>query len=514
MPLTKQEAAEEVLRRRRARTSILEFARYVAIEPEPAAHHILLLEGYLQRVLDGELKRLMVFMPPGCAKSTYCTVLMPAVYLGKYPDNRVICASYDSDLATDFAGKVKRLFSENLRYKALFPGMGLSVDTKAKGHWNIDGKKGGLYATGVGSAVTGRRGNLAILDDLVKGRREADSLREMNNTWKWFTSDLTTRMLPDNAIVYITTRWSQMDPAGRLLPEGWNGESGPVTCTDGKVWEVLCLPAEAGENDPLGRAVGEWLWSDYYTPEFWQETKILQNLEDTRNWNSLYQQNPTPEEGTYFKREWFKWYNADTQPKRYVPYICGDFAVTEGGGDSTEIGVFGVDIEDNLYVAPDQGWWDGRTEPDVWMDRLLDFVAYYRPQMFISEKGVIRNAIEGFLDKRMAERSKEGTSTYVSKEWLSHIGDKSANARAFQARAKMGKVYLPENEIGRRILQQLIEFPAGKHDDVVDVCGFMGRYLQTTVVPTQELEPEPRLDRWELAFERKDMQSDNTWRTA
>ena len=511
--LTEAEAALEVLRRREARKSILEYARYLKYEAEPAKHHVLLLDKYLQRVVDGELKRLMVFMPPGCAKSTYCTVIMPSFYLGKFPDRRVITASYDSDLATDFAGKVKTLFSENIRYKALFPGMELSADTKAKGHWNVKDRKGGLYATGVGSAVTGRRGNLAVLDDLVKGREDADSARIMIKTWNWFTSDLSTRMLPDNAIVYITTRWSQNDPAGQLLPEDWNGESGPIKCSDGRVWEVLSLPAEALENDPLGRKPGEWLWSEYYTARFWEQTKKLQLLKDTRNWTSLYQQNPTPEEGTYFKREDFKWYTAETQPKRYVPYIAGDFAVSEGRGDFTEIGVFGINENDDIYIAPDNGWWGGQETSEVWIDRLLDFVKYYKPQMFISEKGVIRNAVEPFLDKRMAERAKDKSSIYVSKEWLSHIGDKTANARAFQARTRLGKVYLPDNETGKRILQQLIEFPAGKYDDIVDVCGLMARYLNETVVPTEIFEEVKVMDKWDRAFERMDIQSDNTWRT-
>lgn len=507
------EAAQRILERRKARTNILDFARFISIEPDPAKHHVLLLEKYLQRVLDGTLDRLMVFMPPGCAKSTYCSVIMPSLYLGRFPDKRVITASYDSDLATDFAGKVKRIFSENVRYKELFPNMALSVDTKAKGHWNIDQKKGGLYATGVGSAVTGRRAHLAILDDLVKGRKEADSVREMQNTWNWFTSDLNSRLLPDNALVYITTRWSQNDPAGKLLPEEWSGESGPVICSDGRVWEVLCLPAEALENDPLGRKVGDWLWDEYYTPEFWLDTKRLQNLTDTRNWNALYQQNPTPEEGTYYKREDFKWYTAETQPKRYVPYLAGDFAVTKDAGDFTEIGAFGIDEKDDLYIAPDNGWWSGQKESSEWIERLLDFVQYYKPQFFISEKGVIRNAIEPWLDKRMTERAKDKTSTYVAKEWLSHIGDKEAHARAFQARVRMGKVYLPDNETGRRLLQQLIEFPAGKNDDVSDTCGLMGRFLLETVTPPEFFEVEKPKDKWDLAFERQEREEPN-WRTA
>lgn len=505
--MTPEEAADLILKRNAARTDIVEFAKYIAIEPEPAPHHELVLKQ-LQRVVDGDLRRLMVFMPPGCAKSTYCSVIMPAFYMGKHPDRQVIAASYDTTLATKFAGRVKQLVSTEPNYQTLFPGMGLSADTKAKGEWNLDGKKGGYYATGVGSAITGRRGHLAILDDLVKDRQEADSVRVMDSTWEWLLSALQTRLIPQtNAIVYITTRWSQNDPAGRLLPEDWDGQSGPVECRDGAVWEVVSLPAEAVENDPLGRKVGEWLWPEWYTPEEWVSIKKIQTESGTRNWSSLYQQNPTPEEGTYFKREWFKFY--DTPPSSYTSYVAADFAVSEDRGDFTEIGVFGVDKEDNLYVAPDGGWWSGKTAPDIWIERLLDFVALYKPHTFLSEKGVIRNSVEPFLDKRMDERR-----VYVTKEWLPHIGDKTANARAFQARAHVGKVYLPNDELGHRILTQLLNFPAGKHDDVIDVCGFIGRWLQMSTVPSVKQKSNKIYDRWERAFRRNDMNQDNGWKVA
>lgn len=509
--ITPEEAAQLILDRREARKSILAFARFLKIEPEPAEHHVLLLDKYLQRVIDGEIDRLMVFMPPGCAKSTYCTVMMPSFYLGNNPDHRVITASYDSDLATDFAGKVRNLFSQNTNYRQLFPNMALSADTKAKGHWNINDKKGGLYATGVGSAVTGRRANLAILDDLVKGRKEADSPREMQNTWRWFTADLSTRLLPNAKIVYITTRWSQNDPAGRLLPEDWNGESGPIECNDGKTWEVLCLPAQAMLNDPLGREVGDWLWPDFYTPQFWEDTKRLQLMEDTRNWNSLYQQVPAPEEGIDFKREWFKWY--DEPPALMNYYIAADFAVTENQGDFTEIGVFGVDQDGDIYVAPKNGWWTGKSTSYVWVDRLLDLVRDFQPHMFISEKGVIRNAVEPWLDGRVSERAKEGERVHVAREWLPHIGNKTANSRSFHGRAAQGKIHLPKNATGERIFSQLLEFPAGKHDDIVDCCGLIGRYLQMSVAPKLELVQERKRDRWDRAFDRLDHKADS-WKTA
>jgi len=500
-------AANEILKRREARISLKSFAHYMQYEGNvPALHHEFLLDN-IQDVFEGKQERLMVFMPPGMAKSTYCSILLPAFYMGRYPNNRIISASYDSSLVEQFGGKVRNLIAYNERFNNLFPGLNLSQDTKAKGHWNIKDKYGGYYATGVNSAVTGRRANMAVLDDLVKGQRDADSATVMEHTWRWMKSDLGTRLLPDARMILIMTRWSQNDPPGRLLPEDWNGESGDILCSDGRVWRVVCLPAEAQENDALGRKPGEFLWTDFYTDDWWQLTKKDAQSSDVRFWGSLYQQTPAPEEGIEFKREWFKWY--ENTPAQYTPYMAADFAVSKDRGDFTEIGGFGVDRNDDLYIAPDNTWYSGQETPDVWINRFLDIAEYLKPQAGISEKGLIRNATETALDKRMNERK-----VYVAMEWLSHIGDKTANVRAFQARAAQGKVYLPKNDIGRRILKQLLEFPTHRYDDIVDVCGLMGRYLNETVVPMRQRTEKRISDRWEKAFMRKDMQSENSWRTA
>jgi hypothetical protein len=424
----------------------------------------------------------MVLMPPGTAKSTYCSVLLPAYYLGIHNERRVIAGSYDTGLSSLFGRRVRNLVG-GPDYQRIFP-VGVSQDSRAKGEWDLL-SGGGYYATGVDSAVTGRRGNLGILDDLIKGRKDADSQTVRDSTWRWYVSDFRTRLIPDqNAIVYITTRWHEDDPAGRMLPVDWHGESGFVRARDGEMWYVLCVPAEARASDPIGRKPGEWLWPEWFPKDYWTQEKRSQG---PRNWSALYQQVPSPDEGTYFKREWFKWYSET--PKYLTHYMAGDFAVTEGDGDYTEIGDVGIDPNDDMYVAPDNGWWSGQTSADKWIDALLDLVFDHHPDCFISEKGVIKNAIEPFLEKRSSERK-----IYVHTEWMAHVGDKAANARSFQARASSGKVYLPDNEIGHRILNQLLSFPAGKNDDIVDVVGLIGRYLQdmrTGSIP----KPAPVIDR-------------------
>lgn len=457
-----------MLLRRKARKSLLHFTEAVSYEPSPARHHRVLI-GALQKVLDGDLKRLMVFMPPGSAKSTYASILAPGGYLGRHPvEGRVIAASYDTSLSTLFGRRVRNMVQSS-EYQRIFP-VGLAQDTKAKGEWELS-TGASYYATGVGSAVTGRRGTLGILDDIIKGRKEADSQTIRDATWEWYKADFRTRFVPGSSQIYIATRWHEDDPAGRILGDAYDGSSGFVTAVDGEEWYVLSLPAEARQGDPVGREPGEWLWPEWFTPDFWEQERRTQGA---RNWSALYQQVPSPDEGIYFKREWFQWYQEPPEHAHY--YMAGDFAVTEGDGDYTEIGVAAIDGNDDMYLAPERGWWSGQTPADQWIDAMLSLVREHQPLAFVSEKGVIRNAVEPYILKRQRE-----LQAYVHLEWLPHVGDKAANARAFQARASNGKVHLPDNEIGHRILNQLLTFPAGKHDDIVDVCGLLGRYLQMMV---------------------------------
>lgn len=457
----------ELLSRIQAKESLLRFTEYTNPLYQAAGHHRLICDK-LEAVERGEIDRLMIFMPPRHGKSELASRRFPAWYIGRNPSNQIITASYGADLATDFGREVRNIVSDG-EYGRLFETR-LREDSRAANRWNTD--KGGSYvAVGIGGAVTGRGANVALIDDPFKDRQDADSEVIRERVWAWYQSTLYTRLMPGGAIILIQTRWHEDDLAGRLLELQEKG---------GDQWEILELPAEQD---------GEALWPDWYPIESLHRIKAAIG---PREYSALYQQNPQPDEGTYFKREWFRWYNPNDPLKPMATYMAGDFAVTEGDGDYTEIGVCGVTPENDLYIAPNNGWWSGQTSADQWIDCLLDLVFEHEPYAFVSEKGVIRNAIEPYLDKRSQERS-----IFVNKEWLPHIGDKAANARAFQARCSSGKVYLPDNELGHRILGQLLAFPAGKYDDIVDVLGLTGRYLQMMVAGAY---PKPKesvpVDRW------------------
>jgi predicted phage terminase large subunit-like protein len=185
-------------------------------------------------------------------------------------------------------------------------------------------------------------------------------------------------------------------------------------------------------------------------------------------------------------------------------YGASDYAVTDGAGDFTEHGVFGIDANDDLYILD---WWYGQTTADKWIESELDLVHTHKPFFWVGEGGPIRRSIEPFLIKRARERQ-----TYCRFEWLNSIHDKPTRARAFQARWSMKKVYLPKNAPwADRLLSQLTRFPAGANDDAVDVCSLIGRALDEIHGATKPTpENAPQHDQWDKAFNEED---DNDWKT-
>jgi hypothetical protein len=230
----------------------------------------------LERVAAGGIQRLMLFEPPGHAKSTYASILYPGYYVGRNPDKQLIAASHTKDLAAQFGRKVRNLFGADEWPFAVQ----LAEDSQAADQWST-GKGGGYYAVGVVGKVHGRRADGIIIDDPIGSRADADSKLTREAVWQWYKTDLRTRMKPGGFIILIQTRWHTDDLAGRLLPKTYDGRTGWVTSTEGEKWCVVNLPALAEKNDPLGRKPGEALW-----PEWWTQARMEaeRRAQTARNW--------------------------------------------------------------------------------------------------------------------------------------------------------------------------------------------------------------------------------------
>lgn len=511
-PLSQQDAAAELLRRRLARRGLLAFTRYTFPEYRPAPHHQIIADA-LDGVALGQKKRVMIFMPPRHGKSELASKRFPAFFLGANPKKNIIAASYNSDLAADFGREVRGIVDSG-RYRALF-NVNLSQDSKAANRWHTDDR--GMYvAAGVGTATTGRGAHVLLVDDPIKNREEADSETIREKVWRWYTSTAYTRLENDidqtsileddwlwrdfmrdvengmaepfeGAIVLVQTRWHEDDLGGRLLEQMQQG---------GEQWEILELPAIRMEGD---QEVALW-------PQKYPLSRLhaIRTVVGTRDWSALYQQSPAPDEGLYFRREMFNWY--DELPKHLRYYGASDYAVTANDGDYTVHGVGGLDPDENLYIVE---IWRAQTESNIWIDVLCELIKRYKPLDWAEEQGQILKSLGPFIDRRMRE-----LKAYCKRTQFTSVTDKPTRARSFQAFCAMGKVYLPRNAPWLAdFLRELLSFPAGATDDQVDFVSLLGRMIDKMVGITVTDKTQPKQDKWARAFKRREGGDASQWKT-
>jgi len=434
-----------------ARASLIGFTEYTLPQYRAAQHHRRIAEA-LERVERGECKRLMLFMPPRHGKSELASKRFPAWYMGRNPNKQMIAASYNSELAGDFGREVRNIVASP-EYGLLFDAR-LAEDSQAANRWHT--AQGGSYvAAGVGSAITGRGADVMCIDDPFKDRAEADSETTRDNVWNWYTSTAYTRLMPGGSIVIIQTRWHEDDLSGRLLDSGADK------------WEVVSMPALDGSTA---------LWPEWYDAERLSQIRAVIG---PRDWNSLYQQDPIPDGGTYFQKDWIKYY--DKLPEHLTWYGASDYAVTDGDNDWTVHATAALDKDHNLYIVD---VWRQQAASDVWVEAVIDLMAARDPMQWAEEAGQIIKGVGPFLVRRMNERG-----TYCYRKAYTSSSDKPTRARSIQARMASGKVFFPRNAHWLADLErEVLRFPNGKHDDQVDVLSLFGRMLDSMlegVIPAE-----------------------------
>jgi predicted phage terminase large subunit-like protein len=492
LQISPQEAARELLRRREARKSATGFARYVEVPGAPASededtedflpaestlaeHHVLILNA-AERCIDRHSGRLMIFMPPGSAKSTYGSVVVPAYIMGKRKGYKVIAVSYGSDLARKM-GRRTRSVVKQPQFRALF-GTGISAESSAADEWALDNTSE-YMSGGILSGITGNRADLIVVDDPIKGRQDAESDVIRKRTIEAFDDDVKTRLKPGGSIIIIQTRWHEEDLAGSILPVDYAGESGEILCRDGQVWEVICIPAKAERaDDPLGRRVGDYIWPEWFPLDHWAQFE-----RKPRTWASLYQQRPAPEEGDLFRAEWLRPYEKAPTKETLAVYGASDYAVTADGGDYTVHIVIGMDAEQRLWLLD---LWRHQTSSDKWVEAFCDLVLEWKPVWWAEETGQIKSGVGPFLERRMRERQ-----AWVARETFPTRGDKAIRVQSMRGRMALDGLYVPINAPWYSSFKsELLTFPTGRNDDQVDALGLVGQLLDMIFAPNAPKKPE------------------------
>jgi predicted phage terminase large subunit-like protein len=466
--ISPQAAARELLRRRLARASLVGYAQAIEIPGKPvdegdpdawmfapietglAPHHLLILQA-IERTAARRNGRLMVFCPPGSAKSTYCSVVAPSYLMGRQKDMRVILASYATPLARRH-GRRARQVVKSPGFASIF-GCGLSSATNAADEWALS--NGSEYlAGGILSGITGNRAHGLFIDDPIKGRRDAESQVVRESTWGAYTDDLLTRLIPGGFVVLVQTRWHEDDLAGRILPKNYNGESGLIRCTDGQDWDVINLPAQCERSDdPLGRAPGEYLWPEWFDEAHWQPFK-----QQSRTWSALFQQRPRPDEGGVFKHDWCR--------RRYG-IIPVDATTTVHSWDTAQ--------KENEFNDPSgfTSWRLGRSVPGYYLAESRaerrDYPSLRRWVINLAERDkpaaiLIEDKSSG---SSLIQDLRNNTSLPIIA--IEPDGGKLFRAGEVSAQVEAGLVHLPEVADWLTDFEnEFFAFPLSTHDDRVD----------------------------------------------
>jgi len=452
----------------RCRESYLFFVKQMWPGFISGKHHQIMADAF-ERVASGDLKRLIINMPPRHTKSEFASYLLPAWFLGKFPQKKIIQTAHTAELAVGFGRKVRNLVSAET-YQKVFATK-LSSDSKAAGRWNT-GAGGDYFAIGVGGAVTGKGADLLVIDD-PHSEQEAKQGNPAvyDNVYEWYTSGPRQRLQPGGAIIIVMTRWSKRDLTGQILKN---------SSKDGADdWEVIEFPAILPSGNPL--------W-----PAFWTK-ELLESLRSelpVSKWEAQYQQNPTSEEGAIIKREnWMIWEDEEPPPCSYIIQSWDTAFEKNNRADYSACTTWGIfDLADakgamrpNIILLDA---FKARMEFPELKEKAFEMNQEWQPDTLIVEK----RASGAPLIYEMRQRG-----IPVSEYTPSKGNDKISRVNAISDLFASKMVWCPETRWADEVMEEMASFPNGDHDDLVDSASQalmrfrQGGFLQ---LPTDE-EDEP-----------------------
>lgn len=437
---------EELKKRKqkeKAQDKFLEFVNSMWENFIHGRHHEIMAEAF-ERVARGELKRLIINMPPRHTKSEFASYLLPAWFLGKFPTKKVIQTSHTAELATDFGRKVRNLVDSEA-YKSIFPNVALQSDSKAAGRWNTS--HGGTYfAIGVGGAVTGKGADLLIIDD-PHSEQEA-ILAEVNpeiydKVHEWYSSGPRQRLQPGGSIVVVMTRWSKRDLTAQVVKSSVQ--------RGGEEWEVIELPAILPSGNPL--------W-----PQFWslEELTALKEELPVHKWMAQYMQAPTGAEGALIKREWWKEWEHDKPPRCDYIIQSWDTAFNKGTRNDFSacitLGIFHPEDEPHPQIILLDAFKERMEFPEL-KAKALELYKEYEPDCCIIEAKAAGTPL-----------LQELRSIGIPLQDYTPVrgNDKITRVNAVADLFASGMVWAPQTRWAEEVIEEFASFPQGEHDDLVD----------------------------------------------
>jgi len=421
-----------------AKNDFLSFVKCVWPEFIEGSHHRLVAEKF-NKLSKGELKRLIMNMPPRHTKSEFASNYLPAWMIGKNPKLKIIQATHTAELAIRFGRKAKHVI-DSPEYQEVFE-TSLQEDSKAAGRWET-AQGGEYFAVGVGGAMTGRGADLLIIDDPHK-EKDLLSRDSFEKAYEWYTSGPRQRLQPGGRIVLVMTRWSTNDLTGQLIKA-----QGDVK---GDQWELVEFPAILPNDKPV--------W-----PEYWNKPELdsVKASISVGKWNAQYMQTPTAEEGAIIKREWWKDWEHDKPPKTSFIIQSYDTAfMKKETADYSAITTWGIfDREGSGQNAILLDAFRGRYEfPEL---RRLAHQEYldWKPDIVLIEAKA--SGIPLIHELRQIDipvqdyTPSKGNDKHVRMNSIAHLFE-------------MGRVWAPKHKtFAQEVIEECAAFPHGDHDDYVD----------------------------------------------
>ena len=421
-----------------AHDDFLTFAKHVWPEFIEGKHHKKIAEKF-NRLAKGECKRIIINMPPRHTKSEFASNLLPAWMIGRKPDLKIIQTTHTTELAVRFGRKAKNLI-DSPEYQSIFDTR-LREDSQAAGKWETQ-QGGEYYAAGVGSAITGRGADLLIIDD---PHSEQDALNPiaLERAYEWYTSGPRQRLQPGGAIVVVMTRWSMKDLTGALLKAQKELKSDQ--------WEIIEFPAIMPSGDPV--------WPGYWKLE---ELESVQASLSVGKWNAQWMQNPTSEEGSLIKREWWNVWEKDYIPplKHVIQSYDTAFLKKETADFSaiTTWGVFHPTIDSPAHLILLDAVKERLEFPEL-RKKAMEQYRYWNPETVI---------IEGKASGMPLTYELRKMGIPVINFTPSKGNDKHARVNSVSPIFESGMIWAPDEKWAEEVVEECAAFPYGDNDDLVD----------------------------------------------